>query len=244
MLHQNGFAGEGAEKMTIRLPWASPQGMEKYLRSTELCDSANEDVKKKALDLARGTTTQRQAAVKIFYYVRDGILFALDDLDAKASATLKRGHGSSASKTNLQVALLRAAGIPARYHRSIVSKRYMEGIVSSLAYKRLPDDLWWHCWCECNLAGEWISCDSQFDKALYEALCQKGVVTEEQIPTIDWDGVNDLETVAFWQVDCIGAYDCVDAVLKKTQKQVLHPQTIKRVAFWLSNRHIDKLRRG
>jgi len=76
------------------MAWQPPEGMDEYLRPTELCDSNNEEIKKKAQELIKDTATPKEAAINIFYFVRDGILYALDFAHVKASHTLKTGLGS------------------------------------------------------------------------------------------------------------------------------------------------------
>ena len=109
--------------------------MDEYLKSTVLCDSGNEAIQRKAQALIKNASTQKEAALEIFSYVRDRILFGLDNSDVKASETLRKRIGFCITKSNLQVALLRASGIPARYHRAVLFRSSLKGILPTYAYK-------------------------------------------------------------------------------------------------------------
>jgi hypothetical protein len=228
----------GGEKME----WQPPEGMDEYLKPTQICDCDNQEIGGKAKEIIADAKTPSEAAIKIFYFVRDQILFALD-YGFRASETLKRGTGQCVTKTNLQIALLRAARIPARYHQVVLTKNCLKGIIADLAFKFSPERILWHPWCECYLTDKWISCDTLFDKGLYEAACKKGIISKEQIPTIDWDGENDLNTMTAWILEDVGTLYSFDDVLTKAQKAV-PPKIIAQSMFGISNRHTNKVRKS
>lgn len=217
--------------------------MEDYLRCTELCDSDSSEVSRKASEIAGSASTFKERAVGIFYFVRDEIPFALDNFEVKASQTLKKGKGHCVNKVNLQVALLRAAGIPARYHQGVLVKDCLKGIVADFIFRATPDRIWYHPWCECHLSGEWISCDAIFDRPLYEGILARDIARKDKIPTIDWDGESNLNVMSAWMVEDLGTFDSFDAVLKKGQKDEFPPQIVVRVIFSLSNWHTDRIRK-
>jgi len=170
-----------------------------YLKATKYCDCDNQEIIKKAKQLTAGASTQKEAANRIFNFVRDAIRFALDE-HSPASETLKRGTGQCVTKSSLQIALLRAAGIPARYHLVDLISDCLKGIISQEAYEGFGGVITDHPWCECHLSNKWISCDTLFDEPLYEAGLRKGVISKADIPTIDWDGENDVNTMTTWIV--------------------------------------------
>ena len=79
------------------------EGMDEYLKPTELCDSDNHEVRKRAREFIKDTKTPKEIAIRIFYFVRDQIVFALDNYDVKASETLKKGIGHCIAKTIFQL---------------------------------------------------------------------------------------------------------------------------------------------
>jgi len=192
--------------------------LEEYLIPTEVCDCDNPEVKQKASELIEGTKIPKEAAIKIFKFVRDNILFAGDKLyPVKASETLKKGTGFCVPKTNLQIALLRAVNIPARYHQLELDKDCLKNIIESLDL--FPKTIWFHPTCECYLDEKWIACDGTFDKDLYEGICEKGILDKNLMPTIDWDGENDLYTFKSWIIKDRGTHNSYEDILKKAQEE-------------------------
>jgi len=176
--------------------WQSPQGMDEYLRPTIYCDSDNTEIQDTAITLTKDTETPKDAALKIFLFVRDEMLFSLDE-HTKASQTLRRKTGQCVTKSTLQIALLRATGIPARYHKVNVHKNCLHGLISPEIFNQLPDSIDDHPWCECYLSERWISCEALYDRTLYEAVVKHGIFDRNKI-TIDWDGESDLATLSSW----------------------------------------------
>lgn len=174
--------------------------------------------------------------------MRDQIPFALGNCET-ASETLRKGSGFCVTKTNLQVALLRAAGIPARYHQAVLAKDVLKGIIPAWVHRMAPEKVWFHPWCECYLSGKWVSCETLFDKALYSAACRKGILSQEQIPTIDWDGSSSLCVVTAWILEDVGTFQCMDDVFRKAQSEQA-PDPIGRIMLYYCNRYTDKLRKG
>lgn len=219
-----------------------PKGMEEYVKSTELCDCDCDEIKQKAQELTRTASSPQQAALSIFNFVRDQIIFATDFATTKASETLSKRKGFCLTKTNLQVALLRAIGIPARYHQVVLHKEVLKGILPCLIYKKFPEKIWYHPCCECYISEKWISCDLVLDKTLYEAACKKGIISKESMPTIDWDGENDLITITHWMLEDIGTQASYDDISKKVMDENKMPNFLFKMAVSIINRSINKLR--
>jgi hypothetical protein len=175
----------------------SPQATAEYLQPTVYCDSDNYEIRKTALTLVKDAHTPRDAAVRIFLFVRDEILFAMDE-PTEASQTLRRKTGQCVSKSTLQIALFRAAGIPARYNKVDVHKNCLKGLISPEVFNQFADSIDDHPWCECYLSERWISCEALYDRALYEAAVEQGILDRNKITTIDWDGERNLATLSAW----------------------------------------------
>jgi len=220
----------------------SADGMDEYVRPTELCDSEGEAIKRKAQEFAGDASTPAEAALGIFHFVRDEILFGLGKFET-ASETLRKWTGFCVTKTNLQVALLRAAGIPARYHQAVLAKDVLKGIIPGWVHRMAPAKIWYHPWCECYLSGKWVACETLFDKALYSAACRKSILSLEQIPTIDWDGSSDLCVVTAWMLEDVGTFPSMDDAFRKAQSEQ-PPDPIGAIVLNFSNRYTDKLRKG
>jgi hypothetical protein len=220
-----------------------PEGLEDYISPTDFCDCDNVEIRQKAEELTRDASSPKEAAMRIFNYVRDKIIFAIGRTDLKASKTLKDRKGYCVTKTNLQIALLRAAGIPARYHQVVLDRKVLKGLVSDSFYNKLEGNIWFHPWCECYLSGKWIACDLYLDKDTYNAVIKHGIVSKEQMPSIDWDGENDLIIATPWILEDVGLHSSFDEVAKKVMAENKIPGLIMSLAFMLSNRYTSKLRK-
>jgi transglutaminase-like putative cysteine protease len=100
--------------------------MTPYLASTEYIDWHDQEVAKKAAELAEGCSSEEIVAKKCFEFVRDSIKhswdFNLNPVTCRASDVLRHGTGYCYAKSHLLAALLRANGIPAGlcYQRLVV----------------------------------------------------------------------------------------------------------------------------
>lgn len=223
------------------MTWQLAEQMSKYLKPTSLCDSDSPEIKKKAHELTKHVRTPKGAALRIFHFVRDEIPLSLDFTDVKASQTLRTRSGFSFQKTNLQIALLRAADIPARYRRISCKKQLLRGIILSLLYLILPE-VNPHSWCECYLSGKWVSCETMLDTALFEGITQRGLAAVGQISTIEWDGASDLIVVKPWIVEDFGASTSLDDLYMEMAKRRLGSKIPQRILLALSNKHTNSLR--
>lgn len=229
------------------MAWQPPKGMDEYLKPTELCDSDNARLQSKAKEIVKDAETPKDASLKVFYFVRDEIPWMSGAHDVRASSVVKRKKGHCCNKTNLQVALLRAVSIPARYHQKKVKREWFKGVSPSFLYNRHPEIIPFCSYCECYLSERWVACDSVLDKPLYEAMLRAGLVTEKQIPTIDWDGERDLVVRTPWITENVGTFASFDSVLREAKKESFRPRIPARLFGWfvvlLSNQHIDKIRK-
>jgi hypothetical protein len=229
------------------MAWQPPEGMNEYLEPTKYCDSDHALVKKKAAELAGGAGNPREAALKVFQFVRDRILFGMDYPNVKASHTLRKGSGFCIPKTNLQMALLRAVLIPSRCHYVHLPKRLLEPISPGFMYGRLPAANV-HPWCECWLSGRWVACEALEDEGFYKGCLKIGAVTEQQVPTIDWDGTTDLITTKHAIVKDVGTYSsCDEGMVEAARAGAGVPPNSRLVGwflFYLINRRVDAIRRS
>jgi transglutaminase-like putative cysteine protease len=216
---------------------------EDYLKSTEICDCNNPEIIAKAKELTKNDETPEEMALSIFHFVRDQIKFMMVSDNDKASVTLAKRYGDCGTKTNLQVALLRAVNIPARYHIASLHKECLKGVVSKLLYTLSPKIIPHHPWCECYLSEKWISCDTLLDRALVDILYKKGIITREEIQTIDWDSRNNLNTMTKWMIEDKGTITSLDKLIIETEEESKnYPIKLIRFLVKKSNKHTDRLR--
>ena len=157
---------------------------ETNLRPGKFIDSDHPDVVAFAERVAGGARDAVDAAVKLYYAVRDEIRYdpyvAYDAPETyRASAVLAKGRGYCVGKASLLGAAARARGIPARIAFADVRNH--------LATPRLLDligtDLFiYHGFTELWLDGRWVKVTPTFNRSL----CEKF-----RIRTLDFDGRSD-----------------------------------------------------
>lgn len=221
----------------------APEKMDEFLKPTVFCDCENILVINKAKELSEKAEFPKEAARRIFNFVRDEIPYGIDFPDVKASATLKKGYGNCVTKTNLQIALLRAIKIPSRYHQVVLSKDVIKGIIPDMLFKKVDERIWYHPWCECYLSEKWIACDSYMDSLLYEAAFKKGILAKEKIPSINWDGESDLKTAASWIIEDVGIHSSYDDICKKIRDEIPMPKLVFKMALMYSNHFTNTIRK-
>jgi transglutaminase-like putative cysteine protease len=197
--------------------------MDAYLDATRYVDSDHQDVIQTAAEIMTNAGSPKDAALRIFHYVRDEILFALGE-HSSASETLRRKTGQCVTKSGLQIALLRAVGIPARFHCVDVHRNCLKGLIASSVFGQFDEIIPDHPWCECFLTETWVACESIFDKALYESAIAQRIIDQEDIGTIDWDGEHDLVVLSRFIVKDKGTHPDLDTLLDRYSQEF--------AAFW------------
>lgn len=84
-------------------------------QSSELCDSDHPEIQAAARDIVDPQATGRQAADSIRQFVRNQVRYVLRPKEWRASQVLLAREGMCTNKAMLQVALCRAAGLPAGF---------------------------------------------------------------------------------------------------------------------------------
>ena len=218
-----------------------------YLQVTEMGDHDDPWLLKLAEEIVDGASTNTERALHIFYHVRDGVRFSLAFSRSKASETLQRGYGDCVSKTNAQVALLRAVGIPARFRKARVQRVTLHHLIAELLYRQMSPTVS-HFWPECSLNGKWIACEAFLDQPLYEGMLRKGLITKDQVPNIDWDGKTDLIVLAPWVVEYLGTLASADEAIAGLQAgaEGMPPLWLEKmiapIFFPFNLRYSDKIR--
>lgn len=137
----------------------------------------------------------------IYTFVQNEILFGYNEADnISASHVLADGYGQCNTKSNLLMALLRAVGIPCRFHGFTIDKALQEGAITGLWYKLAPQNII-HSWVEVYYDERWINLEGfiidepylanlqkQFS-TVTDSFCGYGVATTNlQNPAIHWKG--------------------------------------------------------
>ena len=194
----------------------------------------------------------------IYTFVRDEIGFGYnlaDDLPA--SQVLTDGIGQCNTKGTLLMALLRACGIPCRFHGFTIDKALQKGAITGIAYVLAPKNII-HSWVEVWFDGRWLNLEGFIlDKTYLNQLQQRfathqgpfvgyGAATPDlQNPPVDWKGSD-----TYIQKDGInqdfGVYDSPDLFYSRYGANL---SGIKRWLFknivrhWM-NRNVARIRGG
>lgn len=130
------------------------------------CD--HPEVLELARKIIKGSANDRQAAARLFTWVRDTVRYSpyvpFDDLnDYLALSTLERGKGYCVQKSALLCALARAAGIPARLgFANIENHQLPAGLAEVLGSSIMT----YHCFVEWFVNGRWLKSTPSFEKPL------------------------------------------------------------------------------
>ena len=161
--------------------------MNEWLVRTRYCDCDHFAVRRAAAEVVDGAASERAAAVALFRFVRDRVAYTFGPWGIRASQTLVRGEGTCTNKSNLLVALLRAAGIRAGYGVLSVNGKEYFGSIAPAYFKHLASAHSTHIYAAAFLDGAWVKCDPSTDREIAE----KTAHFCPQTQLIEWDGVHD-----------------------------------------------------
>ncbi len=135
-----------------------------------------------------------------YTFVKDEIRFGYNRSDDLiASEVLRDGYGQCNTKGNLLVALLRALGIPTRFHGFTIDKALQKGAIPSWLFPLAPARIL-HSWVEVQWDGKWLPLEGfilhkDYLKSVQErfpdatSFCGFGVATDDlQNPQVEWSG--------------------------------------------------------
>ena len=114
---------------------------------------------------------KQQAVSAIYYFVRDEIKFGYNfDDSIAASEVLKDGYGQCNTKGTLFMALLRALGVPCRFHGFTIYNELQRGAIPNYLMPLAPKRIL-HSWVEVLLDNKWINLEGFIiDKAFLKQI--------------------------------------------------------------------------
>lgn len=157
---------------------------EEYLKPTEFIDSGSPVIKAYAEEAVKGTGTDVEKAIKLYYAVRDGIYYdpyrmGITRESFKASVILGRGYGYCVAKAIVLAALCRSQGIACRLHFADVRNH----LTTERLKKAIQTDIFiYHGYNDLFLDGRWVKVTPTFNKSLCERF---------KVNPLDFDGMND-----------------------------------------------------
>lgn len=136
----------------------------------------------------------------IYDFVRNEITFGYNEGDElPASRVLADGIGQCNTKGTLLMSLLRAAGVPCRFHGFTIDKALQKGAITGTAYLLAPRRII-HSWVEVWHEGRWVVLEGFILDAAYLAslqrrfpdarrFCGYGAATPNLAsPAVEWRG--------------------------------------------------------
>jgi len=142
---------------------ALPADVARYLKPSEQVQSDDQSIKNLSADLVKGTKTEGEAVTRVMHWIVDHLHYTLEPAGYDALTTKREGKGNCQNYSHLTMALLRAAGIPARLVRGRTLGKSWE--VDEDNGKRRWTAKWGegrHAWLEVYYPDQgWLMYDSQ-----------------------------------------------------------------------------------
>jgi Transglutaminase-like superfamily len=165
------------------------------LAPTKYIDSKNPELVSQVSKIVAGAKNEIEKAVLIHDFVRDEISFGWAGAfyDQKASEVLESKVGYCNTKSTLFVAMLRAAGIPAKQYFVNINAKILEGILNpGTAYVD-------HSYTEVFLRGTWLKVDSYIIDTKLANAARRKLQKENRVlgygvhrnGVSSWDGTSD-----------------------------------------------------
>jgi len=192
--------------------------LEECLNPTEFCDFYHAEIQAQAKKLLNNAATVQEKIQAIYHFVRD-LPYSFQPFAQKASETLLQRTGQCYNKANLEVALLRAVGVPAAYALVGISLPEFKPINGQEEVIHAYAVIW--------IDGKWKGADATEDPLLAKALGH-GVY--------ECTGKYAIEVSARKRKTPIAYYANIDEILKK--KEPIPPEIIA-----ASNTKLELLRK-
>ncbi|MBE7214280.1 transglutaminase family protein [Shewanella benthica] len=185
----------------IRISTKQNEITKQHLQTTAMLDFEHPNIQRLVDKRDWAMLSQYDAIGAIYHYVRDEIQFGYNADDRlSASQVLKDGYGQCNTKGTLLMALLRAVGIPSRFHGFTIFNELQRGAIPNYLFSIAPKRII-HSWVEVELDGSWINLegyiiDSDYLTQVQQSFgeqCQQfsgfGIATKNlSNPDIDWRG--------------------------------------------------------
>lgn len=221
--------------------------MDNYLKETKLLNYNDNSIQRLILNKGWKDLSEKDKILNIYNYVRDEVKFGYNiDDEIPASHVFTDGYGQCNTKGILFMALLRAVGIPCRFHGFTIDKILQKGAITGIWYFLAPAEIV-HSWVEIYYNKKWLNIEGfildveyltslqNIFKSSQTNFCGYGVATDNFLnPQIYWD-----ENDTYIQKEGInrdfGVFDDPDSFFLK-HKQNLN--IVKRFIYRYYVRHL------
>lgn len=201
--------------------------LSEYLEETRYCDHQNLEIKAKARELKGNNATQ--TAINVWKFI-SLVPYRFDFWNVKAAETLNKRYGMCTNKANLQIAILRAAGVPAAYGTMKIRKKALLDVSNSDFYEKISP-VTTHIFAYVYLNGEWIAADATRDRTL------EGDVPPDPLDNraYPWDGITNYKKSPNFVISEGKMSANIDKKLE-IKPRFLTPEVLEDI-----NRHIDSM---
>ena len=231
--------------------------MTRYLEPTTILDFDHPSIQHLVERRGFRELPERDRIGAIYAFVRDEIAFGYNEDDnLPASRVLADGYGQCNTKSSLLMALLRASGIPCRFHGATVRKELQKGVIDGPFYGIAPKSIL-HGYAEVLFEGRFLPLEGVIlDAAYLEGLRARfpeergaflgyGAGTESlAAPANEWKGEGTYVQRTGIDAD-FGTYDAPDAFYAErgTNLSGLRAYVFKRFLRHVMNRKVQAIRR-
>ncbi len=228
----------------------------RYLAATPMLDYDHQSIQALVTRRRWNTLPESERIGEVYGYVRDEIPFGYNSADSlTASEVLADGYGQCNTKATLLMALLRAIGVPCRFHGAAIHKRLQKGLVNGVFYWLAPDQID-HTWAEVATDDGWarlegVILDDEFLDGLRSRFPAEGgeflgyaVGTDNlSCPVIDWTGTDTAIQTTGLSADH-GLYDDPDSFYDSIELSLsgIKAWLFKHVVRHTMNRNVTKIR--
>jgi hypothetical protein len=128
----------------------------KHLETTQILNYQHPSIQALIEHKNWRSLTPEKAVKSVYYYIRDEIKFGYNRDDSiSASEVLTDGYGQCNTKSTLFMTLLRALGIPCRFHGFTIFNALQSGAIPKYLMLFAPKRIL-HSWVEVKLNGQWF----------------------------------------------------------------------------------------
>jgi transglutaminase-like putative cysteine protease len=205
-----------------------------YLTATEFCDLHHPEIRALARKLAEGASDSAELARRVFYWVRDEVLYTFGLSNSRASETLATRRGSCSHKANLFVALTRSMGIPSGFQLMSVRTREYLGPANTRRFAQFMSHSSLHVFPAVAIGDRWLPIDPSDDRRLSDGIGHLN--PPSQLVNFDGHGAAMLnlspQSIEYYDATC---WPSIDEVLGKARR-------IDSAVLVVSNRYVDFMR--
>lgn len=203
-----------------------------FLKETRYCDIHSKEIVDLVENLKNLDIIEKVS--NIFNIVRDNIKYRFDYPCIRASEILKKKTGTCFNKANLQIALLRKAGIPAGYGVYLVKKEILKPVLPEYIFS-MVNEFTIHVFTKVFIDNKWLGLDATVDKELFEVFYKGSCIWKHE----EWDRKNEILLPRDFTIEDQGIYASIDLYLSQPPR-FWTDELIKKANFYIEEKIKEK----